>query len=1790
MNKQYKINNRLFAVSLSGLMILLMSASVFAADWLNSDWGYRKIITIDNNSNSNSLTNYPVIVQLGSSNFDFNLAEPNGGDLRFTKDDGLTPLDFWIEDYNKVTQSAVVWVEIPSIPSANSVNIYMYYDNPGAAAASNGTATFDLFDDFSGTTLDASKWNSGGTPTIDSGILTINSIGQYIRSKQTYLYKAFRTKSKFASYANWGYLGFNIASLSVGGNDAMILCFNASTVQPISSSGGAWTWGSSITADTNWKKWDVLWKANEVKFVMDGTVITINTTHVPSIALYAQINDNSGSPIVQTDWVLVRNYSSPEPTSVLGPAQQCPPIPKFISTPVTDAFVGETYIYDADANGAEPLSYQLVVYPEGMIIDANTGVISWTPTEEQSGNNDVTVKATNENGSAFQSYNVTVSRRLDPSRWMYKRQIIIDNTTNPNDLNDYPVKIILDSNDFNFADANTNGEDIRFTKSNGISAIDYWIETWDRDSQHAIIWANVPIIPASGLTEIYMYYGDPYANAVSNGDATFDFFDDFKKVIYAPPGGVYGNWPRVVIDNYLDGAHNVLVENVDDDNKPDIVADAYRAGVVVWYEHPSDPVNDVWPKHIIDSDLPNAHDIEIGDIDGDGKRDIVALSNSATWQDYTAGQGYLCWYKKPDNVHATSSSGWTSKSPLPSPLADSGAAVYNNKLYIFGGHHFGGVDPQNASYFYEPTTNTWTPITNMPTLRWGQMAVEFNGKIHVFAGNNGSGGLALHQIYDPITDSWSTSTDVPAGIADHGLMGIKYGNYIYLFRSQYTYKYDPANDTYERKADIPTPRVWGTCALVNDIIYLIGGGPDSAGSANEAYNPATDTWTTKTPMPVARWGATRDNPVINGKIYVTHGMLSDFYTTNYVYDTATDTWTQKSSGMNPRDGVSCGVINNKLYVAGGRDDDILGGTGRTYVEEYDPVNDIPQIWTKTIIAQSGREGLLDCRSAGLGDLDGDGNLDIAVAVDGYHYGTTGKLLWYKNPGGTDALDPNKWHQYLIDSTQGNGCDAQIGDIDEDGHPDIVYCADLGSPLATFIYFAPSDPTNIAGWQRMAVAGGSYHCYLVDYDGDGHLDILLASIDRGCVSWLKNPLPADPRNPANWKEYIIDSGGPVPRFNRVQAVDIDGDGDLDMGVETNTGTGGAFKWYRRPSDPTNISGYDIYTIDDDPCYTAYGHDAYFADIDGDGRVDAVGAAAGADYGSNQGNKITLYLNKPGLSPVILDPNKWTYSDSTNIFDGVVTVSTTSGYLRSKQSFLYKALRTKARFQVYDDYGYIGFNPGYLLVQHDDAMFVSFKTPTVQSITCAGDLFTWGYNYNEGTDWKTWDILWRQNEAKFYVNDTLRATHTTTVPSINQYVQFNDVNNKPTTAVEQIDWVLVRNYSSPEPNALVGPAIPIQFIITASADANGSISPSGTITKNSGDSQLFTATPSEGYTVDKWSIDGAVVQTGGTTYTLSNIVATHTVSVMFKIQTFSVTASSDANGSISPSGTFGKDYGSSQLFSAIANTGYTVDKWTVDGNVAQTGGTTYTLGNITAAHTIVLSFKMQTFSITASSDANGSISPSGTFGKDYGSSQLFSAIANIGYTVDTWFVDGNSVQAGGSTYTLTNIQDNHTVYVAFKSSGKQIAGTIDINTLSSASYSFNRAVVFKATDSSGNVLKQWTVTVNFTNNTVMRSASGSYTLADVPNTTANLSAKTAWSLRKRQSVVFSGNSAIADFTNNNAMLGGDLNGSNSVNIMDYSILKSNWYTTNALADITGDGVVNLLDYAIMKDNFLKVGDSE
>lgn len=119
---------------------------------------YRNPVTIKNKT-WDDLSNYQVLVELSSSNFDFDLAQSDGSDIRFTDSDGNL-LGYWIESWDKASESASVWVKVPSIPaSPDKTEIFMYYGNPSVSSASDGDATFEFFDDFEGTSLDTEKWD-----------------------------------------------------------------------------------------------------------------------------------------------------------------------------------------------------------------------------------------------------------------------------------------------------------------------------------------------------------------------------------------------------------------------------------------------------------------------------------------------------------------------------------------------------------------------------------------------------------------------------------------------------------------------------------------------------------------------------------------------------------------------------------------------------------------------------------------------------------------------------------------------------------------------------------------------------------------------------------------------------------------------------------------------------------------------------------------------------------------------------------------------------------------------------------------------------------------------------------------------------------------------------------------------------------------------------------------------------------------------------------------------------------------------------------------------------------------------------------------------------------------------------------------------------------------------------------------------------------------------------------------------------------------------------------------------
>lgn len=112
--------------------------------------------------------------------------------------------------------------------------------------------------------------------------------------------------------------------------------------------------------------------------------------------------------------------------------------------------------------------------------------------------------------------------------WPCRVQITVTNNA-PTPLQDYQVRVVLDSNNFrDWAYLLSDGSDIRFTDSDGTTVIPHWIEFFNYTGRYAVVWVRVPQIPASGSTTIYMYYGNQAASSTSDGRAVFEFFDDFS--------------------------------------------------------------------------------------------------------------------------------------------------------------------------------------------------------------------------------------------------------------------------------------------------------------------------------------------------------------------------------------------------------------------------------------------------------------------------------------------------------------------------------------------------------------------------------------------------------------------------------------------------------------------------------------------------------------------------------------------------------------------------------------------------------------------------------------------------------------------------------------------------------------------------------------------------------------------------------------------------------------------------------------------------------------------------------------------------------------------------------------------------------------------------------------------------------------------------------------------------------------------------------------------------------------
>ena len=250
------------------------------SEWFNTGWAARKAIRIDNAD----VTTYSNAVVQTFVTFDSDMRS-DFGDLRFTQDDGITQIPYWIGSSTNSTR-AEVWLKVPSLPASSAATVFMYFNKPSATASSSADNTFLAADDFNDgniseysgqTSLFSVRSNfkydggygldSGGNETSRTNTGGIYRLDQTVSQGETFRFMKYVDTSSGTGdevCAKFGVQSPGTANNNYGvcfeqyGVDRISLVKNVVDNEPSGTILGS----STVTFATGWYDVEVKWKTN----------------------------------------------------------------------------------------------------------------------------------------------------------------------------------------------------------------------------------------------------------------------------------------------------------------------------------------------------------------------------------------------------------------------------------------------------------------------------------------------------------------------------------------------------------------------------------------------------------------------------------------------------------------------------------------------------------------------------------------------------------------------------------------------------------------------------------------------------------------------------------------------------------------------------------------------------------------------------------------------------------------------------------------------------------------------------------------------------------------------------------------------------------------------------------------------------------------------------------------------------------------------------------------------------------------------------------------------------------------------------------------------------------------------------------------------------------------------------------------------------------------------------------------------------------------------------------------
>lgn len=286
---------------------------------------------------------------------------------------------------------------------------------------------------------------------------------------------------------------------------------------------------------------------------------------------------------------------------------------------------------------------------------------------------------------------------------------------------------------------------------------------------------------------------------------------------------------------------------------------------------------------------------------------------------------------------------WVAKAPLPEALNGNGATAAG-KLYVMGGGLTGGL-PTRSLREYDPSTNTWATRTDAPIATGAGGFVGIGTKLYRVGGCTSTSPStgpdcnfrtnALH-IYDTVTNSWTTGAPMPT--IRSGFSAAELGGKLYVVGGAgnggpFNYTplttvevYDPATNSWSTETSLPVQREGASAVTRDGKLYIVGGFErDNDPSHGYGFvratlfelDPVTHTWNSArapVPSPVVAGAAA----AIGGRLHAVGGADgSGYLSEHFEYDFGSDTWTTRAALPTARYSMAYGSIGDTLYVAGG---------------------------------------------------------------------------------------------------------------------------------------------------------------------------------------------------------------------------------------------------------------------------------------------------------------------------------------------------------------------------------------------------------------------------------------------------------------------------------------------------------------------------------------------------------------------------------------------------------------------------------------------------------------------------------------------------------------------------------------------------------------------------------------------------------------------------------------------------------------------------------------------------------